>query len=70
MYLNIIINNLINIIINNTNKIFKTEKQFLFMKRGRHFRTESVVTYLFMFVLIGAGISLLYLYLSYTPFTT
>ena len=30
------------------------------MKRGRHFRYEAIITYLFMFIIVGGAITMLY----------
>ena len=60
MYLNIIVNTIINIIVDNIDKLFKINFIIILMnKRGKHFRTETLVTYLFITVLIGSGIVLL-----------
>ena len=54
-----IVNNTINILVNNIKKVFKIWNLFIIMGKKR-IRKEHVVTYLFMFVLIGIAFGGLY----------
>lgn len=68
MCLNIGVNAFVNVIIDNVKKVFKIENFKIIMKKKR-IRKEHLITYLFIFILIGASVwSLHFINVQFTGF--